>query len=122
MEPWQLMALVASLGAVGGLVNCAISGEFVLPKLKDGVWRPGWVGNVLVGAVAAFVVTGTNGQLAGVELPPPEGTTLSASWAQIAGAIVIGLGGGNILTNMAARRADQISKDNLASALRKAVE
>ena len=54
MTIWQIILLIAGFGAIGGIVNCAISGEFNYPRFDAAakVWRPGWIGNVLVGAVA----------------------------------------------------------------------
>ncbi len=37
--------------------------------------------------------------------------------AQLLGAVVVGLGGGNILTQMAQRQAERLAKDNLTMAL-----
>ena len=122
MTLWQLMLLVVAMGAAGGLVNCAIAGEFMLPKTHDGVWRPGWIGNVLVGAVAAFVVTGTNGQFSNLVLQGTSEPALTATWSQIAGALVVGLGGGNILTNLAARKADQVTKSKLSDVVKTAMQ
>jgi hypothetical protein len=43
-------------GAVGGVVNALMSDNgFVLPKTAHGIIRPGYLGNVLIGAVAAGI-------------------------------------------------------------------
>src|SRR2546430_9557680 len=66
MTIWQIILLIAGCGAVGGIVNCAISGEFNYPRFDAAakVWRPGLIGDVLVGAVASAVVWGIYGPLA----------------------------------------------------------
>src|SRR2546421_11843201 len=70
MTIWQIILLIAGCGAVGGIVNCAISGGFNYPRFDGAakVWRAGWVGNVLVGAVESLVVLGIYGPLASVAL------------------------------------------------------
>src|SRR2546430_12774558 len=70
MTIWQIILLIAGCGAVGGIVNCAISGEFNYPGFDAAakVWRPGLIGNGLVGAVAAVVVLGIYCPLASVDL------------------------------------------------------
>jgi len=41
MTIWQIILLIAGCGAVGGIVNCAISGEFNYPRFDAAakVWR-----------------------------------------------------------------------------------
>src|SRR2546430_15004162 len=55
MTIWQIILLIAGCGAVGGIVNCAISGEFHYPRVEAAakVWRPRWVRKGLVPAAAA---------------------------------------------------------------------
>jgi hypothetical protein len=50
--------VIASAGGFGGIANCVLSGGFALPYLdKDtGIWKPGWIGTVFVGALAAIIV------------------------------------------------------------------
>ena len=116
MTIWTLIWMIAGLGALGGLANCFITGEFALPQFDSAkrVWRPGWIGNVIIGAIAAVVVGGMYGPLAHFVVTtkaPQEVPPLTV--AQLLGAIVVGLGGGNILTQMALRQADRLAKDNL---------
>jgi len=66
MHPMSILCtalLVTLLGAIGGLVNSFHSGEFHLPCMdkKAGIWRPGWLGVVVVGAAAAIIVWGVYG-------------------------------------------------------------
>ena len=100
MSVYQLIGLVAALGAFGGFVNGAISGEFRLPHLdRDAkVWKPGWLGNVLAGGVAAVVVWGIYGPLASFDLTGGQPPEAHFTLAQLLTSVVVGLGGGRILT------------------------
>jgi hypothetical protein len=120
MTIWQIILLIAGCGAVGGIVNCAISGEFNYPRFDEAakVWRPGWIGNVLVGAVASVVVWGIYGPLASVDLLTGEMAGVHLTVAQLLTSLVIGLSGGKILTLMAEKQAATISKDQLAAAVK----
>ena len=120
MTIWQIILLIAGCGAVGGIVNCAISGEFNYPRFDAAakVWRPSWIGNVLVGAVASVVVWGIYGPLASVDLLTGEMAGVRLTVAQLLTSLVIGLSGGKILTLMAEKQAATISKDQLAAAVK----
>jgi hypothetical protein len=119
MTIWQIILLIAGFGAVGGIVNSAISGEFNYPRLDPAakVWRPGWIGNVLVGAVAALVVWGVYGPVASYDLVTGKTVELHLTVAQLLTSLVVGLSGGKILTLMAEKQAATISKDQLAATL-----
>ena len=137
MTIWQIILLIAGFGALGGIVNSAISGEFNYPRFDPAakVWRPGWIGNVLVGAVAALVVWGVYGPLASYDLVTGRAIELHLTVAQLLTSLVvglsgvhltvaqlltslvIGLSGGKILTLMAEKQAATISKDQLAATL-----
>ena len=120
MTIWQIILLIAGCGAIGGIVNCAISGEFNYPRFDAAakVWRPGWIGNVLVGAVASVVVWGIYGPLASFDLLTEEMAGVHLTVAQLLTSLVIGLSGGKILTLMAEKQAATISKDQLAAAVK----
>lgn len=107
---WTLLAIIAGAGAIGGLINALISDNgFLLPKREQAdtnttIIRPGWLGNVFVGAVAATISWGLYGSLAGKIIagsgagsgPAGEqGITLSA----LVGAMLVGVGGARWLTN-----------------------
>ncbi len=101
-------------GAVGGFANCLIAGEFVLPSYDKvtKIFRPGWIGVVLVGGIAAVVVSSLYGL---VPYTAEEKTSITI--AQIAGCIVIGLSGGTILTQVAQKKADELTKRNLLKSI-----
>jgi hypothetical protein len=115
-------AVIAGLGALGGLVNCAIAGEFALPHIdrQAKVWRPGWIGNVVVGAVAAPVIWGIYGPLAGHSVTGTEAIELTL--AQVFISIVIGLGGGRILTLEAQKQAERVAKNNVTQMVEENIE
>ncbi len=53
-------------GLVGGTINALLSDNgFVLPKQTEGIFHPGWLGNALIGGVAAAVSWSLYGPLAG---------------------------------------------------------
>ncbi|MDO9149984.1 MAG: hypothetical protein Q8K07_19925 [Methylicorpusculum sp.] len=125
MDILGIVSIVGTVGALGGLVNCAIAGEFVMPQrdAAKGIWRPGWVGNVLIGAVAALVVWAMYGPLASYDLATPDKTKpLTLTLSQLFVSVLIGLGGGNILTQLAQKQADQLTKEKLIATIGKAGE
>jgi hypothetical protein len=113
--------IIAGLGTVGGLVNCAIAGEFALPQIdrEAKVWRPGWIGNVVVGAVAAPVIWGIYGPLAGHAINTSDKIDLTL--AQVFVSIVIGLGGGRILTLEAQKQAERVAKNNVTKLVEESI-
>jgi hypothetical protein len=110
---WVMVFFVFLAGALGGLINALMTDNgFLLPKVEKvenltGIFRPGYLGNVLVGAVAAVVswglygplspyyIVGSEQALAANALPEEIGLTL----ASLVGAILIGMGGARWLTS-----------------------
>ena len=124
MSVYLLILCVAGAGALGGLANCALEKEFHLPHLwaKGKIWRPGWIGNVLVGAVAAIAVWGIYGPLASYDLAKGTGPEISLTVFQLASSIIAGLSGGKILTLMAQRDAEKVAKDKFADMLKESLQ
>jgi hypothetical protein len=109
---WIMFFIVVIAGAVGGAVNALMTDNgFFTPKMekvdeKTSIFRPGYLGNILIGAVAAVVswglygplspyyIIGTEQALAANALPETVGLTL----ASLVGAIMIGIGGARWLT------------------------
>src|SRR5215471_4343769 len=86
-----IVSLVLACGAVGGLVNAFIGdNSFHLPQTEDDVWRPGFIGIVFVGMIAAF---GSWATLKSVALFGGAATSISFSTGDLANALVIGFGG-----------------------------
>ncbi len=93
-------------GAFGGIINAIVSDNgFIKPREEtvDNVTivRPGFAGNMLLGAVAAFVSWGLYGAFSGAIIYGSEGLVadISLSISTVAGAILIGIGGARWLTN-----------------------
>lgn len=77
MSMWSFLGIVIVAGAVGGMVNCLINDKgFQLPQVValDGssILVPGFIGNIITGAIAAGVSWALYGPLRRVwqELPP----------------------------------------------------
>ncbi len=119
MKIWHIFEIVGVMGAIGGITNCAIAGEFAWPKYDAGIWRPGLFGNIMIGIIAAVVVFAANGPLASIDILQPLPSDLHLSVSQLFSSIVVGLGGGNILTQVAQKQAERMAKDTLASLLTK---
>jgi hypothetical protein len=56
MNIWFCTSLIIVAGALGGFVNALISNNgFALPRRVEGIWCPGALSTILIGAFAAFV-------------------------------------------------------------------
>ena len=105
MSLWWILLVVCAAGAVGGVVNALMSDNgFVLPQTKDGIVRPGYLGNVLISAVAAGISWGMYGPFGNYPLlggaPPAEPTTPpELTVAAFVGAVLVGVAGARWLTN-----------------------
>jgi len=104
---WLMMLYILIAGAAGGVVNALMTDNgFLLPKSeevndKTSIFRPGYLGNVLIGAIAALIswglygplsayyIAGTEQALAANAAPDKVGLSL----ASLVGAILIGVGG-----------------------------
>lgn len=108
MSAWIPLGIVFLGGAVGGIINALISDNgFVLPREEIinnvCIVRPGIAGNVLIGAVAAFISWGLYGSYSGVLIFSGSSgigmSELNLTLSSVAGAILIGIGGARWLTN-----------------------
>lgn len=107
MSIWILLLIIVGAGAVGGLVNAVMtSNGFVLPKSENtesgNILRPGFLGNVLIGGIAAGVSWGLYGPLANAVIFPTgaaKTTEVNIALATLVGAVVVGIGGARWLTN-----------------------
>jgi hypothetical protein len=94
-------------GAVGGIVNALLSDNgFVRPSEETNgdvvIIRPGFAGNIILGAVAAFISWGLYGAFSGAVIWGAHGfgkEPISITISSIAGAILVGMGGARWLTN-----------------------
>jgi hypothetical protein len=119
----RAMAWIVVAGAVGGVMNAVfVDKGFLMPRREtaDGVTilRPGWIGNVCVGAVAALVSWGLYGPFAsrdvlGAGQPDAEVTLMLSS---LVGAVLVGIGGARWLTNEVDKSALRAAATAAASA------
>lgn len=103
-----IILIICIAGAVGGLVNALLSDNgFLMPKWDDEskqrIWQPGMIGNIIIGAVAAFISWGLYGPLASYVVlstkSTPESESPSLTLSALVGAVLIGVGGARWLTN-----------------------
>jgi hypothetical protein len=83
------------------VVNALLSDNgFALPRRESGVWRPGVVSNILVGAFAAFASWAFYGSAASIELADASvRTAISLRFSALAGAFLVGAAGAKWITN-----------------------
>ncbi|MHB9004753.1 MAG: hypothetical protein ACYC6C_11945 [Coriobacteriia bacterium] len=108
---WMLLFYVAIAGAVGGVVNSLLTDNgFRLPKSEPAgnttIYRPGWIGNVVVGLVAAVISWGLYGPLAAYYIATTGGLKVAATaepvgltLSTLVGAVLIGIGGARWLSS-----------------------
>jgi hypothetical protein len=89
---WRGCALlIASAGAVGGMLNAYFSDHGLKrPTVMNGIWCPGAIGNVIVGAVSAIVSWALYGSGAGVDIANANLRELiSLRLTALAGALIL---------------------------------
>ncbi|MEO8382952.1 MAG: hypothetical protein ABI779_25065 [Acidobacteriota bacterium] len=101
MDPLFCILLVFSAGALGGIANALLSGNgFPLPRLQNGVWCPGALSTVAVGAISALSSWALYGSGAGIDLARlGERGTISLQLSTVVGALLVGASGARWLTN-----------------------
>jgi hypothetical protein len=106
MNPWVCALLIAIAGASGGVVNAFLSDNgFSFPRREAGVWCPGAISNVLVGAFAAFSSWAFYGSGAAIELAQGSArTAISLRFSALAGAFLVGVAGAKWITNEVDKR------------------
>lgn len=112
MTAWEITGLVAVAGALGGVIAAILSEDrgFVLPKKVDAdgstILRPGFVGLVVAGAVAAALSFALYGPLAsatvfgGPDKAPGDDSSdnYGITLAALGGAVLVGAGGSKWLS------------------------
>lgn len=105
---WIIGVLIFVAGAVGGVVNALMTDNgFMLPTTESTsgsqILRPGFLGNVVIGAVAALVSWGLYGPMSAVDLfssaASGQPTTVGLTLASLVGAVLVGIGGARWLSN-----------------------
>lgn len=108
MTFWLILVVVLVAGGVGGAVNALLSDNgFVLPKAaptNDGqIVRPGFVGNMLIGGIAAVISWGLYGPFGAYPLiggtPTANSGPVVFTLSGLVGAVLVGVGGARWLTN-----------------------
>jgi hypothetical protein len=108
---WEAGLVVAAAGGAGGIVSAFLSEDrgFALPTTVpvDGttVLRPGFLGHIVVGALASFISWGLYGPFTDQVLlgSNPDGSppadTFGITAAAVAAAAGVGVGGAKFLSN-----------------------
>lgn len=105
-----IMFAVFIAGALGGVVNALMTDNgFLMPRNEivdesKHIFRPGYLGNILIGAVAALVSWGLYspyGAMMVIGGPPvlPDQATPGLSVFALMGAVLVGIGGARWLTS-----------------------
>jgi len=102
------LGAVLLTGAVGGAINAFISDNgFALPREENVnnviIFRPGFIGNILIGAIAAIVTWGLSGSYSNTTLLGPQAgigaEDYSLTLSMLASSLLVGIGGARTLTN-----------------------
>src|SRR5437867_9166763 len=106
MNPLTCALLIAAAGGIGGLINALLTDNgFALPRREEGIWCPGFIASVLVGAFAAFGSWAFYGSGSSVDLArESERVVLSLRFSGLAGAFLVGVGGSRWITNEVDKR------------------
>ncbi|GAC1404154.1 MAG: hypothetical protein NVSMB49_22430 [Ktedonobacteraceae bacterium] len=112
MSIWVVIGIVCLAGAIGGLVNSFSSDDGPkIPTNEAGIFLPGFISHVFLGAVAAglsWALYGPASQatVAVIGSPPAQAApTYSLTLAALAGAVFVGIGGANWIANEVNKRA-----------------
>ena len=116
---WQVIGLVFVAGCIGGFVNALLAGELELPRYRKecATLYLGWVGNALIGGVAALVFWGLYGPLAKATILGSVAATASSveptlAVGEMCGSLIAGLGGGQLLPTLVDNRCLNIRVKN----------
>jgi len=116
MNPWQCLALIATAGALGGLVNALLTDRHLAPpKIIKGIWCPGSTAHILFGIAAAVAPWSLYGSGAGVDLAKQasERAEISLTLSALTGAFLVGVGGAKWITH-------EVDKNLLKESIREA--
>lgn len=124
MPTWTIILLVCGAGLIGGAVNALMAHEgFFLPKMDsvaDGrrIWRPGFIGNMLVGTVTAVVLAGLYSPLGSLTLSSSQvNSNYALTVGGLVGALLSGIGGARLLTQEVDRRFSDVTQEQLNKAV-----
>jgi hypothetical protein len=87
----DVIAMIVLMGGLGSLVSAFVGDSgWHLPVVESGIFRPGYLGNMLVGGLAALASWGMQKAAVLIGTAP---SALTFTTADMANAIVIGFGG-----------------------------
>ncbi len=126
---WLLLLYVAIAGGIGGVLNALMTDKgFRLPSMvvvdANTILQPGWIGNVVIGAIAAVISWGLYGPLASYTIAGTTQAITSAAnspekiglaLSSLVGAVLVGVAGARWLTN-------EVDKNLLRAAASKAAD
>lgn len=101
MNPWICFLLIATAGSIGGFLNAMMSElKVAMPSYPNGIWCPGVIGNLLIGACSAVISWSLYGAGAAVQFSDIQPRTrISFTFSALAGAAMVGVAGARWLTN-----------------------
>ena len=126
MSTWGIIGSVGLTGLIGGLVNALMAHDgFFLPKMDDvsdgrKIWRPGFLGNMLIGAVTAVVLAGLYSPIGSLTLSDSKANPgYDLTVAGLVGALLSGIGGARLLTQEVDRRFSNVTQEQLNQTVQK---
>jgi hypothetical protein len=125
---WLMLGIICIAGAIGGIINAMLTDQgFVTPSKEKNedikIYRPGFLGNILTGSIAAGISWGLYGPLSSFVIvtlaTESESSTLTGglTLSSLVGAVLIGVGGARWLTNEADKTLLRTAATRAASAL-----
>jgi hypothetical protein len=125
-----VIGVISVAGAVGGAINALLTDNaFIMPyrdKDNRNIIRPGMVGNIFIGIVAALVSWGLYGPWANTvwfvgklitngTLTPMAEVNIGVTISTLAGAVLVGIGGSRWLTSEVDKRLFNVAITNAAN-------
>lgn len=102
------LGIILLTGAMGGALNAFISDNgFALPRAENinnvTIFRPGFIGNIIIGAIASLVAWGLYGSYSSAVIFGPQAGVgaedIGISISSLASSLLVGIGGARTLTN-----------------------
>lgn len=96
----------------------------VLPRFdkRTKIWKPGAIGTILIGAVAAGLIWCLYGPASAYDFVSVAPKMFSLTPSQLASSFLTGFAGGRVLTLVAQQKADQFTKGKLSKDIKTIVD